>query len=216
MNSPLSEVRQRILEFVHRYVEDNDRPPTLEEIQKATGLSSRANVKYHVDNLIEAGYMRKKPGSRGFEIIFDVYFHHQVTPVRVPIVGTVAAGLPIEAYTIPEDFFVSHDLAQTGDFALRVKGTSMIEDHIEDGDVVIVRSLASPNDGDIVVALILNEPGESGVATLKRFYREWPQTAGDSGRIRLEPRNPTMLPIYVHPDQVKIQGKVVAVIRKLA
>jgi repressor LexA len=213
MDQALSEGQRKVFEAISRYLDDNDRPPSLEDIQRLTGLSSRANVKYHVDKLKEIGCIGQRAGSRG---IFIVEPGKAVAPsvINTQIIGFVAAGLPIQVYQAPEDFFVSSGMARNGDFALRVKGESMIEDHVEDGDIVIVHSDVNPTDGDMVVALVLNDTEDTaGAATLKRFYREWPKDTSDRGRIRLEPRNPTMQPIYADPAQVKIEGKVVAVIR---
>ena len=112
---------------------------------------------------------------------------------------------------------LTRDIAGAADYALRVKGDSMIEDHIESGDIVLIRQQDTADDGDAVVALLLNGADDlAGEATLKRFYREKPLTPGGRGRIRLEPRNPALQPIYADADSVKIQGKVVGVLRLMA
>src|SRR5439155_13871562 len=121
--------------------------------------------------------------------------------------GQIAAGQPIEAIENPDDVVeVSQKLVQDGCYALRVKGQSMIEDHIDDGDIVVIHPQTTADDGDTVVALITSGPSSNGEATLKRLYRE-------RGRIRLQPRNATMEPIYVSPSDLEIQGRVVQVIK---
>lgn len=217
-NKPLSDVQRRILDAIRQSVDDNNRPPTMREIQQLAGLSSVSLVKYHIDILLERGHISHRPGTaRGVEIAADSAAMRRSHIINVPIMGTIAAGQPIEAVAMHEDLYLTPDVANRGDYALRVKGTSMIDDHIEDGDVVIVRAQESADNGDTVVALLLNGRGDStGEATLKRFYREAPGAAGTPARIRLEPRNPTMRPIFADPDSVRIQGKVVGVLRLMA
>jgi repressor LexA len=126
----------------------------------------------------------------------------------VPVVGAIAAGQPIEANVDTDSYVTVQGASADNLYALRVNGTSMIEDLIDDGDIVVVSPQETASDGDTVVALLLNGPTDAGEATLKRFYRE-------RDRVRLEPRNPTMQPIYVQPNDLRIQGKVVTVIRQL-
>lgn len=215
---PLSDVQLRILDAIRQFVDENNRPPTMREIQQLAGLSSPSLVKYHLDILMEQGHVSHRPGTaRGVEIAADRVALQRSRVINVPIMGTIAAGQPIEAIELPEDLYLTPDVANRGDYALRVKGSSMIDDHIEDGDVVIVRAQDSADDGDTVVALLLNGPGDlAGDVTLKRFYAETPAAPGQTGRIRLEPRNRSMSPLYVDPDHVRIQGKVVGVIRLMA
>ncbi len=217
-HKPLSDVQRRILDAIRAFVDDNNRPPTMREIQQLAGLSSVSLVKYHLDILLERGYISHRPGTaRGVDIAGAGVAIHRTHVVNLRIMGTIAAGEPIEAVEVPEDLYLTPDVANRGDYALRVKGTSMIDDHIEDGDIVIVRSQDNADDGDTVVALLLNGPGDPvGEATLKRFYREAPHSDRAQPRIRLEPRNPQLSPIYVHPDHVRIQGKVVGVVRLMA
>ena len=214
----LSDVQQRMLNAIRNYVQENDCPPTLREIQQAAQLSSTSHVDYHLGELERKGWIRRTPGvSRGLEVIADAEARRRTTLINVQIRGTIAAGEPLHAVEIPEDFMLTRDVARVGDYALRVKGESMIDDHIENGDIVVVRQQDTADDGDTVVALLLNGGGDcTGEATLKRFYREPPQAPTTRGRIRLEPRNQTMQPIFVDADQVKIQGKVVGVIRLMA
>ena len=217
-SKPLSDVQRKIVEAIRDFVDENNRPPTMREIQQLAGLSSPSLVKYHLDILMERGHVNYRSGTaRGVEIAADAEARRRAILISVPVMGTIAAGQPILAVQQPEDMYLTHDVARVGDYALRVTGSSMIDDHIEDGDIVIIRKQDSADDGDTVVALLLNGPGDpTGEATLKRLYREQPQASGERGRVRLEPRNPTMKPIFVHPDYLRIQGKVVGVIRLLA
>ena len=129
--------------------------------------------------------------------------------VKVPLVGRIAAGQPIEAVSGEQETLeFSANLISDDCYALQVKGKSMIEDLIDDGDIVVVRPQETANNGDIVVALLLNEGSEAGAATLKRLYRE-------RGRVRLQPANAAMDPIYVRPDELRVQGRVVALLRQL-
>jgi repressor LexA len=215
---PLSDVQQRMLDAIRSYVQENDCPPTLREIQRAARLSSTSHVDYHLGQLESKGWIRRTPGvSRGVEVIPDSESRRRTTFVNVQIRGTIAAGEPIQAVDAPEDMPLTPSFAKVGDYALRVKGDSMIDDHIADGDIVVVRPQAQIDDGDPVVALILDGQGDlSGEATLKDFYFERPRSSNKRGRIRLQPRNATMRPIYVDPDQVQIQGKVIGLIRLMA
>ena len=212
---PLSDVQRRIIEAIRFFVDENSRPPTMREIQQLAGLSSPSLVKYHLDILMERGHVNFRPGTaRGVEIAADAQARRRSALINVQIIGTIAAGEPIAAVELHEDLYLPPNVARVGDYALRVKGDSMIEDHIEDGDIVIVRQQDSADDGDTVVALLLNGPGDlAGEATLKRFYRESAKAPGERGRIRLQPRNTSMQPIYVDPNHVRIQGRVVGVLR---
>lgn len=204
-------MRARILEAIAQLTEENNRPPTNREIGEVLGGKSTGHIDYHLRILKEQGKVLHDPKkSRGIAVAGAV--HHEPLPRqdrRVPIVGTIAAGRPIEA-VLERDQSVSVPNHVSGEnlFALRVRGKSMIGDLIDDGDVVVCRRQNDANNGDTVVALITSGPSESGEATLKRFYRE-------PDRVRLEPRNPSMEPIFVSPADVMIQGKVVTVIREL-
>jgi repressor LexA len=206
---PLSEVQRKILEAIREFVDDN--------IQQLAGLSSPSLVKYHLDILMERGHVTHKAGTaRGVEITSDAEARRRASPVNVQIIGTIAAGHPIEAVQLPEDLYLTPDVAGTGNYALRVKGNSMIEDRIEDGDIVIIHKQESADDGATVVALLLDGPGDlTGEATLKRFYQEKSRVPGQPDRIRLEPRNPAMPILYADPEYVRVQGRVVGVIRRV-
>lgn len=207
----LSDRQQRMLEFIQSFTRSHGYPPTVREIGQAVGISSTSVVDYNLKILRKLGYLRRdKEVSRGIGLLVtDDEEERPSNVVSVPIVGLIAAGQPIEAYSTPDDRIdLGRDVAEDGAFALRVKGKSMIEDLIDDGDLVVVRPQVTAENGDIVVALLTDSPSGEGQATLKRLYRE-------KSRIRLQPANSEMSPIYVSPEEIRIQGKVTAVIRKL-
>ncbi len=196
--------RQRqIVDFIAQYIQKNGYSPTLKEIASALSVSSLATVHEHLQALERKKIIRKTEGAvRGIELIDRTYLK-LTDSVDLPILGYIAAGSPIEPYTDPNATFKVSPEMITGkrrSYVLQVKGVSMIEDHIDDGDYVVVEETPSVNDGDIVVALL-----ENGMATLKRYYRE-------VTRVRLEPANSAMSPIYA--TNVRIQGRVVGLIRK--
>lgn len=196
--------RQRqILNFIGEYVDKNGYSPTLAEIAKKLGLKSLATVHEHLATLEKKGLIRKFEGSvRGMELI-DRKIADVLSGVELPLLGFIAAGAPIEPYTDPNaTFSVAPSLisSKRRSFVLQVKGDSMIEDGILDGDYIVCEEESDARNGEIVVALL-----DNGVATLKRFYRE-PE------RIRLEPANSAMQPIFAR--DVRIQGRCVGVIRK--
>jgi repressor LexA len=148
--------------------------------------------------------------SRGIKLSNEMPLAQAVT-FQAPIVGRIAAGQPIEALENPGDTIrLTPDLAQEGCYVLKVKGESMIEDLIADGDLVVVKPQPTAQNGDIVVAIL-----DDNEATLKRFYREPGKGPGGNERIRLQPANAQMAPIYRAPNQVQIRGRVVTVIRQL-
>lgn len=198
--------RQRqIVDFIAQYIQKNGYSPTLQEIANAIGVSSLATVHEHLQALQRKKVIKKFEGAvRGIELV-DRTFLKITDSVDVPLMGFIAAGSPIEPHTDPNATFkVSPELI-TGKkraYVLQVKGKSMIEDHIDDGDFVVIEETGEVNNGDIVVALL-----DNGLATLKRFYKE-------VTRVRLEPANSTMSPIYA--TNVQIQGRVVGLIRKFS
>lgn len=206
----VSDRQRQILDFIARYLQEHDRPPTNREIGQAMGIASTGHVDYHLSVLTKKGYIEREPNtSRGLRLTSSI----EVSPLRrvhhVPVVGYIAAGAPIEAITDPNDAVeLSSDLAAEDAYALRVRGKSMIEDLIDDGDLVVVRPTQTANNGEVVVALLTNGPSEHGEATLKRYYRE-------RDRVRLQPANKDMQPIIVKPDEVQIQGTVIALIRQM-
>ncbi|MGE5620643.1 MAG: transcriptional repressor LexA [Sphingomonadaceae bacterium] len=207
---PLSERQRRILDFIASFQQHHGYPPTIREIGQEVGISSTSVVDYNLRSLENQGYLRRhREVSRGLELVTAGIPRTAHGTVSVRVLGRIAAGEPIEALPDQqEEIEVSAQLCDVGCYALRVKGKSMIEDLIDDGDLVVVRPQDSADDGDIVVALLTDGPTQEGRATLKRLYRE-------RGRIRLQPANSTMDPIYVDPEELRVQGKVVAVIRQL-
>ncbi|MBP6979630.1 transcriptional repressor LexA [Candidatus Curtissbacteria bacterium] len=195
--------QKQILDFINQYVSVNGHSPTLQEIADALSLRSLATVHEHLQALSRKGIIRRFEGSvRGIEVL-DKKIGDSLQGIELPLLGFIAAGAPIEPYTDPNaTFSVSPALvsAKKRSYVLQVKGDSMIEDGILDGDFVVIEEQNVANNGDIIVALL-----ENGVATLKRFFKE-------KDRIRLQPANSTMKPIYA--KKVTVQGKVVGVIRK--
>jgi len=221
MDDALSDRQQRMLLFIRDYLGEHGYPPSNREIGQATGISSTSVVDYNLRRLERKGHLVCDPKvSRGIKLSADMargVKHSAANPPATPsmfeaqIVGLIAAGQPIEALENPgEAIRLTPDLAQEGCYVLKVKGESMIEDLIADGDLVVVKPQPTAQNGDIVVALL-----DESEATLKRFYREPGKGPGHSDRIRLQPANSQMEPIYRSPDQVQIRGKVVTVIRQI-
>jgi repressor LexA len=206
----LSPRQRRIIEFLREYRRTHSYPPSIREIGRGAGINSTSVVDHNLNVLAKLGFLRRASEiSRGIEILDHEEVFATIGTVAAPIVGLIAAGEPIEAVAAQSERIVlTSDLASEDSFVLRVKGKSMIEDLIDDGDLVVVRPQATAENGDIVVALIVDSPTGEGQATLKRFYRE-------RERVRLQPANATMEPIYVDPAHLRIQGKVTAVIRQL-
>jgi repressor LexA len=207
----LSERQKNILKYIEAYVDERGYPPSIREIGDRVGISSTSVVDYNLRVLEREGHIRRdREVSRGLELVSSARGHRQAQPrlVRIPVVGRIAAGLPIEAVEDPDEY-VELPLGAVPDscYALRVRGTSMIEDHIDDGDLVVVRPQQSVDNGDIAVAIV-NDVTANGGATLKRFYLE-----GDT--VRLQPRNPAMQPLMIPADQVEVRGKVVKLLRDL-
>ncbi|SRR5579884_179241 len=204
----LSERQERIRDFIAEFTDEHGYPPSIREIGQAVGISSTSVVDYNLRVLEREGLLRRdREVSRG--LVPSGLAPARSRTVRVPIVGRIAAGQPIEAIEGNHGTLeFSSELVDEGCYALRVKGKSMIEALIDDGDFVVIRPQDSADNGDIVVALLLDQSAPEGVATLKRLYRE-------RNRIRLEPANATMEPIYVDPEHLRVQGRVVAVFRQL-
>lgn len=196
--------RQRqIVEYISQYTQKHGYSPTLQEIATAIGVSSLATIHEHLETLKRKGVIKKFEGTvRGIEIT-DERYNNDAAGITLPVLGFIAAGSPIMPHTDPnETFQVSPAMVSSKkrSYVLQVKGDSMIDDGILDGDYVVIEESDQAHNGQIVVALL-----ENGMATLKRFFKE-------TTRVRLEPANATMSPIYV--TNVRIQGKVVGVIRK--
>jgi repressor LexA len=198
---PLTKRQREILDYIESFLESYGYSPSFEEIARFFGYSSLATVHEHLSNLERKGYLRKNYNkSRSLELVPS----EGTLAVELPLLGSVAAGLPIEAIEEQETVSVPHDMLHPGsNYVLRVRGDSMIDEQIRDGDYIIVNSRQTAENGEMVVALV---GGDS--ATVKKFYLE------RGGRIRLQPANPTMDPMYFDPSEVTIQGIVVAVIRR--
>ncbi len=195
--------QKQILEFLNKYIEEYGSAPTLGEIAKHLNVKSLATVHEHLATLEKKGLIKKSSGIvRSIELI-DRKIGEIVRGVELPIMGFIAAGSPIEPFTDPNaTFAVAQNMVPPSkkSYVLQVKGESMIEDGILDGDFVVIEETNSANNGDIVVAMM-----ENGVVTLKRFFRE-------KDRVRLMPANSAMQPIFA--KDVTIQGKCVGVIRR--
>ena len=216
MGEHLSKRQRNILEFLSEYIAEHSYPPSIREIGAATGTSSTSVVAYNLKRLEERGYLsRDREVSRGLKLTSAV--RAQVAPqavVRLPLLGRIVAGAPIPVPA--SDFHLMGDetIELTRDilgdpeglYALQVQGNSMIDALVHDGDIVVMRHQRQVENGEMA-AVWLTEREE---VTLKRFYQE------PGGRVRLQPANPTMRPIYVDdPRQVEVQGKVVMVIRQV-
>lgn len=197
----LTQRQQMVLEFVTRHLDTHGYPPTLREIAAHLGVNGTLGVAKHLDALERAGVIRREAGSsRGISVV-----GRGVPAVSLPVVGVVRAGMPQPAVEDIEDYFsLDPSLVRGGTFILRVRGDSMINAAIMDGDLALVRPQATAENREIVVAII------DGEATLKRFYRE-------RTYIRLQPENPNMEPIIVRPGEgeISIIGKVVGIFRQL-
>jgi repressor LexA len=205
----LTKRQQEIFDFIKRYSATNGYPPTVRDIGKAVGLASSSTVHAHLANLERIGLLRRDPTKpRAIELL-----DRAAAGVRgfvkpgLPLVGQVAAGQPVVAEENIEEYIQTPEFAggADGEFLLRVRGESMIEAGILDGDLVIVQRAQDARNGEIVVALVGNDES-ADEATVKTFYRE-------SDRIRLQPENATLAPIYA--DHVEILGRVVGVFREL-
>jgi repressor LexA len=212
MRKSLSARQQKILEFIRDFYQENGFPPTVRDIQKSCDISSTSVVDYNLQILQREGHIRRMPEvARGIEVLEDGV--RAGTTVHVPVLGYIAAGEPIpvptqEGWSVEplETLEMPQEMVRREDnvFALRVKGLSMIDALIDDGDVVLVEPTQQVSNGQMAVTWLRNEEE----ATLKHFYRE-----GD--RIRLQPANSQMEPIYVPAQNVEVKGRVVGVLRIL-
>jgi repressor LexA len=209
----ISPKQKRILQFIRKFIDARGYPPTVRDIVSGCKISSTSVVAYNLARLEATGYIRRHADiSRGIELVTNRPSHRNIA--SVPIIGEIAAGEPIP---VPDsetwDTVASEELEITEDltlgkqrvYALRVKGNSMIDALIKDGDIVLMEYVNNAENGDMVAAWLKAEKE----VTLKRLFRE-------TNRIRLEPANTQMHPIYTTPDNVEIQGKVITVIRQLA
>lgn len=198
--------QKQILDFISQYIQINGYSPTLQEIADSMNLSSLATVHEHLQALERKGIIKRYEGAvRGIEIV-DVSVNANLIAIELPLVGYIAAGEPIEAIENPlSTVMVSPDMVSKSKrcFVLQVKGSSMINEGIMDGDFVVLKQQETAENGQIVVALI-----DDGFATLKSFYKE------KDGKIRLQPANDNMDPIIVDADSVKVQGVVTGIVRR--
>ena len=197
----------RILEFIRSFIDDHDYPPSIRQIQEACDISSTSVVDYNLRALEKGGHIRRdRDVSRGIELVAK-----RPRVIAVPIIGTIAAGQPIpvpsadawreydlDTIDVPPDRVRNRDHV----YALRVKGDSMIDALVNDGDIVVMQKAETAQDGEMVAAWLKDEQE----ATLKKFYRE-----GD--RVRLQPANRTMAPIYTEASNIQVQGKVIHISR---
>jgi repressor LexA len=204
--------QQEIWQFLVEYVDGHGYPPTVREIGDAVGLASPSTVHAHLANLERAGLLRRDPTKpRAIELVGrrrqDEPARTTARPDALPLVGRIAAGSPLLAEEAIEDkIAVPEPLGRNADFLLRVAGDSMVEAGILDGDIVVVRRQDDARTGEIVVALV-GDDETADEATVKTFHRE------PGGRIRLQPENSALEPLY--PDHVQILGKVTGVFRSL-
>jgi repressor LexA len=222
---PLSNRQKNILEYIQQYAQSHGRPPTIREIGTAVSISSTSVVNYNLTRLEEMGMLERDADvSRGLRLtekaaqaygaVRTAVAETIASIVRVPLLGNIVASQPIPTVNDGFSVYDEDDAIQisttmlpgkTDDlFALRVSGDSMIDAMVNDGDIVIMRQDNTARNGDMVAALVGGD-----TITLKRFYNE-------GERIRLQPANPTMGPIYVDPGEVQVQGKVMMVLRQTA
>ena len=198
--------QKQILDFISQYIQLNGYSPTLQEIADSMNLSSLATVHEHLQALERKNIIKRYDGAvRGIEII-DNSVNANLTAIELPLIGYIAAGEPIEAIeNSMATVMVSPDMVSKSKrcFVLQVKGSSMINEGIMDGDYVVLKQQETAENGQIVVALI-----DEGFATLKTFHRE------KNGKIRLQPANDNMDPIIVDASQLKIQGVVTGIVRR--
>ena len=206
--------RQTFLNFIEAFIAERGYPPTYEEIRQGLGLSTKSLVDHHLSALEDAGYIERDPLTpRGLRL--RARQPAVAIPVKgafaVPIVGSIVAGLPVTAFaesidTASEALLLTSDIAspQEGLFALRVRGDSMVDAMVNDGDLVVIKQQSFARNGDMVAVRLIDRDE----TTLKHFFRE-------RDRIRLQPANPYLTPIFANPHNVEVQGKVVAVIRRV-
>ncbi len=204
----MSARQEAILGFISEFLHENGYPPTIRDIGAAVGISSTSVVNYNLNVLEREGHIARDPDvSRGLRLVGQALDRDDV--IMLPLLGRIAAGdpIPVPGDAVPEEHL---ELArgivkdEEGLYALQVQGESMIDALVNDGDVVVMKHQETAENGDMV-AVWLRDREET---TLKKFYRE-------GRRVRLQPANPTMQPIYADPADVEVQGKVVMVIRQL-
>jgi repressor LexA len=204
----LTRRQKEVMDFLSSFIDRKGYSPSYEEIASGLGLASLATVHKHIQALEVKQYLRRSYNhSRSLEVgeryVTEELSRRPASPESIPLLGRIAAGAPVEAVANPEALHFSDFAKHDGTFALEVRGESMIEDHICSGDYVLAEKTDSVKNGDIVVALV-----NGSEATLKRYYQE------PDGRVRLQPANSAMDPIFVDRTSLDIQGRVLAVMRK--
>src|SRR5579862_10056523 len=203
----LTKRQKEFLEFLSGFLEKRGYSPSYEEIAEGLSLASLATVHKHILALESKHYLKRGFNqSRSLELApkyYDQQRQHRPPSLEIPLLGRIAAGAPVEAIAGQDSLSFADFDGNSGTYALQVRGESMIEDHICDGDYVLVQRTDGARNGDIVVALV-----NGAETTLKRFYLDSPE------RVRLQPANASMQPIFVPRDSVTIQGKLLAVLRK--
>ena len=210
----LSDKQQKIINYIRRFLKDNSFPPTIRDIQTGCKISSTSVVDYNLNILERKGYIRRHSEvSRGIELLKNIATPNAM--LQVPVIGTIAAGEPIPAPTpdtwdvaaVSETMEVPGELTggKNGVYGLRVMGMSMVDALINDGDVVLMQSVNTVNNGEMAAVWLKAEKE----VTLKKVYVE-------TNRVRLQPANSQMKPIYASPRNVEIQGRVIAVLRQVA
>ena len=205
----LTRRQKEVMDFLFGFIQKHGYSPSYDEIATGLKLASLATVHKHVQALEAKQYLRRSYNhSRSLEI-GERFLTEEKARQRgpseesIPLLGRIAAGVPVEAIANPEMLHFSDFVGNDSTFALQVRGDSMIDDHICSGDFVLAEKTDSVRNGEIVVALV-----QGSEATLKRYYRE------SDGRIRLQPANSSMAPIFIEPANLQIQGRVLAVMRK--
>jgi repressor LexA len=206
----LTRRQKEVMDFLSQFIQKNGFSPSYEEIAAGLGLASLATVHKHIQALESKQYLRRSYNhSRSLEVAERFSSEERARKTdneyvpAIPLLGRIAAGIPVEAIENAEQLHFSDFVGHEGTFALEVRGESMIEDHICSGDFVLAERTNTVRNGDIVVALI-----NGSEATLKRYYLE------PDGRVRLQPANAAMAPIFADPSTLDIQGRVLAVMRK--
>lgn len=196
----LTKRQKEILDFIAAHIDRKGYAPTLEEIGDHFGLSSPATVYKHVEQLVEKGHLRKAPHQgRGLHLVES----DGARAIEAPLLGRLTAGRPIEAIRPPETVHVPPEFRGSAPlYVLRVRGNSLMQEQLLDGDLVVVEDRTDADDGETVVALL----HDRRVATLRRIYRE-------RGRVRLQPRDATLEPLYAPEGHYRIQGVVVGLLR---
>lgn len=204
----LTRRQKEVVDFIAEFVDENGYSPSYEEIARALKLASLATVHKHITALQTKNYLKRAHNqSRSVDLAPKYLIERQrirrQQSLEVPLLGRIAAGRPVESVETRATLSFADFLTHSDTYALEVRGDSMIDDHICDGDMILVEKTAEARDGDIVVALV-----DGMETTLKRIYRE------PGGNVRLQPANSTMKPIYARADNVQIQGRLLAVLRK--